>query len=197
MDKPLFNSHTHNLNSPDALINVEPPFTPLPDRYYSLGIHPWNAATTPQSLISQLDTQARLPQVKAIGETGIDANYPNVEMQKVLLRAHINLSEELGKPLVLHIVKAYNTIIELKKQIRPEQQWIIHGFRGKAELAQQLLDHGFFISLGEYFNEQAATIIPADRLLIETDTSSVNLQQIASRLPQYDNNLAYKIFKLR
>ena len=58
-----------------------------------------------------------------------------IEAQTTLLTFHISISERLSKPLILHIVKAYPEIIALRKSLRPAQPWIIHGFRGKPQLA--------------------------------------------------------------
>ncbi|MDE6655144.1 MAG: TatD family hydrolase, partial [Muribaculaceae bacterium] len=68
-----------------------------------------------------------------------------------------------------HIVRAFPEIIRLRRQEQPTQRWIIHGFRGKPELARELLRHGFDISIGREFNTASAAIIPPDRLFHETD----------------------------
>lgn len=86
-----------------------------------------------------------------------------------LLRYHYELSETLGKPLILHIVKSFPEIIALKKQWKPAQPWIIHGFRGKPQLARELLAHGFHLSYGKKYNPASLALTPASRLLRETD----------------------------
>ena len=63
--------------------------------------------------------------------------------------------------------------------------WIIHGFRGKPQLAQQLLNKGFYISLGEKFNPETVSIIPVDRLLFETDESPLNINKIIDNITIY------------
>lgn len=141
------------------------------------------------------------PCVKAIGETGLDtihkvtgsqvadrlSDSQNVhtdllKMQTELLRYHVALSEELRKPLILHIVKQFGEIIRLKRELRPTQPWIIHGFRGKPELAKELLRHGFYLSYGEKFNPASVAVTPPSRLLIETDESQLPVSIIAKRL---------------
>ena len=79
-------------------------------------------------------------------------------------------------------VKVFNEIISLKKELRPTMPWIIHGFRGKPKLTRQLLDNGFYISLGEHFNLQSVTIIPTDHLLFETDESTLDIDTIIKRI---------------
>lgn len=89
--------------------------------------------------------------------------------QTALLRIHYELSETLRKPLILHIVKSFPEIIALRKQWKPTQPWIIHGFRGKPQLARELLAHGFHLSYGKKYNPASLTITHASRLLRETD----------------------------
>lgn len=89
--------------------------------------------------------------------------------QTALLRIHYELSETLRKPLILHIVKSFPEIIALRKQWKPTQPWIIHGFRGKPQLARELLAHGFHLSYGKKYNPASLVITPVSRLLRETD----------------------------
>ena len=60
-----------------------------------------------------------------------------------------------------------------KRDLRPSNPWIIHGFRGKAALAEEYLKHGFYLSFGEKYQEAALCRVPADRLFIETDERCV------------------------
>lgn len=193
----MFDFHTHNLMAKKALISVEPGFTPLEGALYSVGIHPWHSADVTREKLQRLEADARLDCVKAIGETGLDKLRGGAaEAQIELLKHHIELSETLGKPLVLHVVKAFPEIIVLKRRMQPVQPWIIHGFRGKRQLAEELLRHGFYLSLGENFNAEAARIIPSNRLLAETDESTANIAAIAGRHLQLDPALAVRLLKL-
>lgn len=182
----IIDCHTHRTDAqPPSIISVEPGADLDPSRHYSVGIHPWN--TSSDSLhdgsLATLDSAARNPAVVAIGETGLDRlRGADIDTQLRILEHHIALSEELRLPMVLHIVRAYPEIIALRRRLHPTQPWIIHGFRGKPQLARQLLDHGFDISLGERFNPLSAAIIPPDRLHFETDTSTLPISTIASRI---------------
>lgn len=161
--------HTHNPLAPaDAVINLDRYGKMRPDHLlYSVGWHPW----WPDPDIEWVRKTALDPRVVIIGECGIDRQrgVGTIQEQLALTEAHTRLSEELGKPLLLHIVGAWSEIIALRKRLKPTQKWIIHGFRGKPHLATQLLDAGFDISLGERFNPATAEIIPPDRLWRESD----------------------------
>ena len=177
--------HTHCPGaSSDAVINLDAGMEMLPGHMYSVGVHPWlSDAPDVDELWSRVQTLARHPQVVVIGECGIDkkrgaATYVQME----LLRRHAALAEEVGKPLLLHVVGAFPEVIGLRRQIKPVQPWIVHGFRGKPQLADELLRHGFDISLGELFNPLTPKVIPPDRLYVETDTSSLDIAQIRSMI---------------
>ena len=86
-----------------------------------------------------------------------------------MLTRHVALSERLGKPLLLHVVRAYAEILALHKRVRPSQPWIVHGFRGKPALALQLVKAGFYLSVGPDCPQATVDVIPLERLLHETD----------------------------
>lgn len=163
--------HTHRLDAGDDTIINLPQGAPLPDSgYFSVGIHPWDSATATEADMAEIERLAGNQRIVAIGETGIDKlRGGDIDKQLDILKRHIALSERLGKPLILHIVRAFPEIIRLRILLHPTQRWIIHGFRGKPALAQELLRHGFDLSLGEAFNPATAAVIPPDRLFHETD----------------------------
>lgn len=173
----LFDTHTHYLRH-DAWVNRAPGDILEPGYTYSVGVHPWDAGSFD---LRALEEAARHDCVKAIGETGLDTlRGPSLDIQESVFREHVRLSEMFGKPLIIHCVKAFDRLMALKKEIKPMQPWIIHGFRGKPQQAGQLLRAGFHLSLGPNFNPETARVIPSDRLHIETDDSPVALEEVAS-----------------
>ncbi|MCF0236801.1 MAG: TatD family hydrolase, partial [Bacteroidaceae bacterium] len=86
-----------------------------------------------------------------------------------VFEAQVALSERFSRPITLHIVRAFDLILGLHKRLRPTQRWTVHGFRGKPQLAQQLLDAGFDLSFGHHRNPDAWAITPPDRRHEETD----------------------------
>lgn len=190
--KSLVDIHAHR--SPQmpgtAIVNCYPDvFVPKTGEWYSVGIHPWHIpATVTPAIRNEMDILAFLaghPQVLAIGEAGLDklAGVPQA-VQVEVFEYQARLSMELGKPLVIHLVKAVDELLKLKQQIRPANPWIIHGFRGKAVLAKEYLRHGFYLSFGEKYQEEALRITPSDRLFLETDESDVPIADLYSRAAQ-------------
>lgn len=183
---PCLNIHTHDKSLGDAIINIYPHEQLIDGAIHSVGIHPWHTIDIDNTTIESLSALAFNSQVVAIGETGLDAlKGASIEKQIDVFKLHISLSEQAKKPLIIHCVKSFNELIALKNQIKPSMPWIIHGFRGKPQLARQLLDNGFYISLGEKFNTETAAIIPTNRLLFETDESTHNINTIIENINKY------------
>lgn len=148
--------------------------------YLSIGIHPWHIGQQDQERNWQI--QHRLcndPRVLAVGESGLDKCIATpLHRQAAVLHRQIELAEQIGKPLIVHCVRAYNELITLKKSARPNQAWIVHGFTGKPALAEQLLKHGCYLSFGKFLlkpehpSRLALFHTPPERLFLETDAST-------------------------
>ncbi len=181
----ITDSHTHHA-ARGAIVNVSPAaFSPVPGMCYSVGIHPWEAGEVTVEHWQQLATAARSPQVVALGETGLDAlRGPSPDVQQEVLARHVAMSEELSKPLILHCVKAFHVILAMRARLRPAQPWVVHGFRGKPQLARQLLNAGLYITLGPRFNAATACSLPGSRLLLETDDSGLTIATVAARVAE-------------
>ena len=155
-------------------------------RYFSLGIHPWfierqNIDTAFQILASFTNH----PKLLAIGECGLDKCIAlPLPLQIDVFTRQIELAERIGKPLIIHCVRAYSELLQLKKQFRPKQAWIFHGFNGKPALATQLIKQDCYLSFGAALldsvnhADQALRSTPADRLFLETDTAKLSIGTI-------------------
>lgn len=184
----ILDIHTHKREAGSegkSIINYQllkdSPF--LEGYYYSVGIHPWEL--TASNFDQQRDFLIELlpnKQVVAIGETGLDKlTEAPMALQAQAFAMQIQLSETYGLPLIIHCVKAMDQLLAAKKQFQPRQPWIWHGFRGKPEQAMQLLKEGFYLSLGEYYPDETMRLIPDDRLFLETDESSLDIEDILRR----------------
>jgi TatD DNase family protein len=178
----LLDIHTHLQQAPDGVqalcnLRVGQAVDINAASWYSVGIHPWDSNSP--DLSAKLDTLkqlAQLPQVKAIGEIGLDrlqgAPFPQ---QFNLFLQQVELAKALQKPVVVHCVRAFPELIQCCKPYMGKVDFIIHGFQHKLSLGQQLLDAGFNLSFGEalLYQDSAAQIMlrhcPIDRLCLETD----------------------------
>lgn len=159
-----------------SIIDIDPAETrpaPLrPGLRYSVGIHPWSIPHATAGAWATTCLLALDRRVLAIGETGLDRvrGEASLDLQILWLRRHAALAESVGKPLILHIVRCFPEIIALRNELQPRQPWIIHGFRGKPQLASELLRHGFRLSFGRKFNPESLAMTPAP--LRESDLPS-------------------------
>ena len=171
--------HTHNKES-NNLSSILNSNEYIAGRKISIGIHPWDISSDWKEYFATIRINAFKKNVCAIGECGIDKlkSPAGEELQKEVFKAHAMLAEEAKKPLIIHCVKGFDTIISLRKEITPEQPWIIHGFRGKPQQAEQLIKNGFYISYGEKFNSESLKNTPKERLFIESDESEKSIEEI-------------------
>lgn len=187
--------HTHRQPQVpgEAIINCFPEtFDPQAEGWYSVGVHPWHATTfsaasplssLPSSLsLSELEQMLHHPRVLAVGEAGLDklAAAP-LSLQVTIFESQALLAEESGKPLIIHLVKAVDELLKLKRRLRPAVPWIIHGFRGKAALAEEYLRHGFHLSFGERYQEAALRMVSPERLFLETDEATTPISLLYER----------------
>ena len=187
--------HTHIDNQ--AVIRI------LDDNFekilYTWGIHPWKVdchfdwSKAEWRNLLQLDEISPLPavgrnDVVAIGEVGLDKVHKETfDKQIQVFEEMIRLSESYRKPMIVHCVRAYSEIIEIRKKTKAEMPWVIHGFNSSVETMRQLLRYDMYISLGEipYRNEnQTVKIlkdIPLDRLFLETDVSERDIKDVYAK----------------
>ena len=148
--------------------------------YATVGVHPHDAGKATSKTYGRLAELAKHPKVVAFGEMGLDYHYDHSphEAQCTVFVEQMGLARDARKPIVIHTREAWSdTCALLEKHWAPYGLGgIIHCFsEGPAE-AEQALAMGFHISLGGIVTfpkatkiQEAAKMIPADRLLIETD----------------------------
>ena len=183
---PCLDIHTHH-PAPQPLGVVAATldnFTPVEGQLYSVGIHPWTTSQLPSKEDwEKLEELAALPCVVAIGECGIDKLKGGpLFKQLIVMQRQIDISEKLGKPLVIHDVKAHDVIVGLRKEMEVKQKWVVHGFRGKPTVAKMLTDVGIYLSFGEKFNPDSLPMVPTDLFLAETDESPLSIEEVIAEL---------------
>ena len=185
----FFNIHTHvSVHPENEILSLAPEELSTDKRsfYASVGIHPWtlteeNADIQWKALCESIKDK----RIVAIGECGLDKlKGPSMELQTAVFKQEAALAEDSSLPLIIHCVKAFNELVQLKKEISPRQPWIIHGFRGKLPLALDCIRHGFYLSIGSHFQENTLKAIPLDRLFIETDESEESIGSIYQRIAE-------------
>lgn len=145
----------------------------------SVGIHPCEDINVLQSAsVERLVETANDDKVWAIGETGLDYYWStqNAQAQRESFARHIHASQQLKKPLVVHMREAKDDTIDILKSEGAEHG-IIHCFTEDWNTAKRALDLGFYISFSGIVSfksaksiQEAAKNMPRDRILIETDS---------------------------
>ncbi|MGM9861915.1 MAG: TatD family hydrolase [Muribaculaceae bacterium] len=177
--------HTHRRAAQpgSAIVNLAPGEA-LPEcGCCSIGLHPWHTADMSAEAVgaalADVERKAADRRVVAIGEAGIDnrrgASLP--EQERIFLE-HVRISEAVAKPLIIHAVGSLQRLIELRLACGATQPWLVHGYRGKAQMALQLVAHGFELSFGEHFNAEALAATPGSVRHAETDDSALTIDAI-------------------
>ncbi|PZO87606.1 MAG: LuxR family transcriptional regulator, partial [Sphingomonas sanxanigenens] len=130
---------------------------------------------------AKLVAKAAHPRVIGIGETGLDYYYDHSDRtrQQASFRAHIAASRETGLPLIVHTRDAEEdtAAIMAEEMGKGAYPGVIHCFTASGDFADKALDLGFYISISGIVTfknardlQETAARLPADRLLIETDS---------------------------
>lgn len=177
---PWVDLHTHTLakHQEDEIrllslsLSAGMTFPKEPGTYYSLGLHPWYIAGLGEEALRRLDhhldSESR---IIALGEAGLDRRCDtDFSLQLHLFEEQIKISERRTLPLIIHLVGAQDELLRLHKKYTPQSPWIIHGFRGKASTARQLLDKGIYLSFGEHYQSESLVLAHSmDLAFLETD----------------------------
>ena len=148
---------------------------------FSVGIHPHKAGDFVERL-EEARTIVRQGVVKegarAIGEIGLDYHYdfsPR-DVQQAVFRTQVALALELALPVIIHTREATDDTFGILREAGPSLRGVFHCFTGDLAMARDVLDIGFYVSLAGIVTfpraeslREVATLVPADRLLIETD----------------------------
>ena len=149
--------------------------------YSAVGIHPQETGEASEEILKEIgDLAQSSPKVKAIGEIGLDYHYlySDKETQKKWLGRQIELAKDLDLPFLIHDREAHgDTLAILKAHRGSSMRGILHCYSGSAEMAQEFMKLGFYISFAgpvvfprSIRLKEAAASVPLDRLLIETDS---------------------------
>lgn len=156
---------------------------------------------------------AENPKVVAIGECGldyyrIDESESDVkEKQKIAFIQHIELANEIKKPLMIHCREAFPDLIDALKANSYKLQaipGIIHFFSGTEFEATELLNMGFYFTFGGVITfsrdyDEIINTIPLNRILLETDAPYVSPEPHRGKRnePLYIEHVAKKMAEIR
>jgi len=154
-----------------------------PRVYASVALHPTRADLLTDTARADLECLAGEPRVVAVGETGLDLYWPGrldgcaaPAVQADAFAWHIDLAKRLGKPLMIHNRDADREVLDVLGAEGAPDTVIFHCFSGGVQMARRCLDAGWYLSLSGTVSfrnatalHEAARLIPAEQLLVETD----------------------------
>ncbi|OPZ93973.1 MAG: putative deoxyribonuclease YcfH [Firmicutes bacterium ADurb.Bin419] len=148
--------------------------------YAAVGIHPHEVGDIDDITLLKLSELAKEDKVVAIGEVGLDYYYDTAprETQRHWFAKQINLARDLMLPIIVHDRDAHQDSVDIiKSQKACDIGGVFHCYSGSMEMAKELVDYNFYISVGGSLTFKNARKllevvrwIPIDRLLIETDS---------------------------
>ncbi|VEP15233.1 D-aminoacyl-tRNA deacylase [Hyella patelloides LEGE 07179] len=171
----------HSCVEPKEFQGIQSLADKFPELSFAVGLHPLDVDRWTEKTASQIKTLASSDsRVVAIGETGLDfykAN--NYQKQKLALESQLAVARELNKPVIIHCREAAPQLKEIIENFQRERgvvRGVMHCWGGTPEETAWFLDLGFYISFSGTVTfkkakqiKESATIVPQDRLLIETD----------------------------
>jgi TatD DNase family protein len=132
-----------------------------------------------EAALAEIDALAALPQVRGVGETGLDyvrTGPDGTAVQQHSFRRHIDIAKRHGKALVIHDREAHTDVLRVLHEEGAPDCVVFHCYSGDAEMARVCADRGYFISFAgnvTFKNAQplrdALAVVPTDLLLVETD----------------------------
>jgi TatD DNase family protein len=168
--------------------------------FATAGMHPHDAELFDDAAGARIEELLHDPRIVAVGECGLDffRMRSSKEDQVRALKVHIALSNESGKPMVVHVRDAWPEVLRVLDEGSAERV-VIHCFSGDATIARECAERGYWISFAGNLtypkNEhlrQAARVVDIDRILVETDSPFLAPQTLRGA----DNepaNIAYTV----
>lgn len=160
---------------------------PVSDKiFFTAGLHPWHAdRLNNEQIRTRLKELIEYNFILAIGECGIDKlKGPNIEVQTEAFKIQIEIADEYNLPIIVHSVKAHNEVLRIKKELNSKVPWVIHHFNGSKEMALDLIDHGFYLSVSHHIRNEHAKLskyfceLPIEKIFLETDDFRVEIKDL-------------------
>ena len=162
----------------EAAIRIADRYAPV---WATVGVHPHDAEKATGATLQELEALLRHPKVVGLGEIGLDYHYDHSprDVQKAVFRDQLAVAKSAGVPVIIHTREAWDDTFAIL-----EEHWapaglpgIMHCFSGGVAEAERSMAMGFRISIAGVVTfpksdelRAVAKVVPADRLLVETDS---------------------------
>lgn len=184
----FLNAHTHHLSNDSTVLEL---YNQFPNKLnnsvklFSIGIHPAYIKT------SSIEEEIRLIKQNlsnknclAIGEIGLDKLCEtDFKLQIEVFEQQLKIAEEFKIPVIIHSVRAYQEILQIRKKMKLTIPFMFHGFNKNEQLLHQILVQNCFVSFGKnlLYNKNLQIIfakISASQFFLENDASEIPIKEI-------------------
>ena len=192
----LINIHTHHLLSKTSLevYNQYPWDINANDSYYSIGIHP--VFINRSDIEKDLETITHHIQNEkciAIGEIGLDKLCDiDFNLQIEIFKKQLEIAEANQIPVIIHCVRSYQEILQIRKQMKLTIPFIFHGFNKNQNLAQQIITNNCIPSFGKnlLYNTNLQSIfanLSDNQFFLENDGSEIPIEEMYQKAAEIRN----------
>lgn len=192
----FYNLHTHTYSDNLDILEVvnRYPYEEIDVPYFSTGIHPWyiDEEKTEEHL-AIIEQRLQMDNCLALGECGLDKRIEvSLDLQQEVFEKQLLLAKKYNKPVILHLVAAFQELIAITDKIKPDVPMVVHGFSKNIQVAKQLLDNGFYLSFGKYLlrNPELSGVfaqVPENRFFLETDTIEEGIEKVYEKAAEARN----------
>lgn len=178
------------------------------DVYFCAGFQPEELSGFRDGDLEKLSELLKLPECVAVGEIGLDYHFPDnpgKELQKELFAAQLALAAEAELPVVVHSRDACADTLEILRSNRSllKRGGLMHCYSYSAESVRDFAELGFYFSFGgtsTFRNakkvKESAALVPADRILTETDCPYLSPEPFRGVFPNEPKNVVYVLKNL-
>jgi TatD DNase family protein len=179
-----------------------------PHLFCTVGVHPHDAAAAPDRWCDELEELASNAAVRAIGETGLDfnRNYSPPPVQQTVFETQLRLAARLGLPVFVHDRESGGSVADALQRHRSGlRDVVVHCFTGTEAELRRYLDLGCHIGITGWVCDerrgvelmQMVSLIPDERLLIETDAPFLLPRTMSPRPKNRRNEPAHLVWIAR
>jgi TatD DNase family protein len=146
--------------------------------YAAVAVHPNEVANFGDADAAELASLAALPEVRAVGETGLDYYWGLVDasVQQEAFRRHIEIAKQVGKALVIHDRDAHDDVLRILDEVGAPDRTVFHCFSGDVSMSRYCVARGYYLSFAGTVTfknaaslREAARVVPPELMLVETD----------------------------
>ena len=184
----FLNVHTHNLSQQKNTVDLYNQFPSDWNRdakTFSIGLHPaYIKVSTLEDDIEIILQKITENNCLAIGEIGLDKLCEtDFELQKTVFERQLKIAEEYQLPVIIHSVRAYQEILQIRKELKINLPFIFHGFNKNEQLAQQIVLQNCFLSFGKNLlvnkNLQITFAnLSNNQFFLENDANDISIEEI-------------------